>query len=305
MILIRLIFFCLMSAQAFFLHATDLEQSVKEIRAQHNIVVKTYDLHPEDPIDVVIPCSHKDLCTLKAAVKGIRAYGASVRRIIILSCAPLEPDAEWFDEALFPFDKYSVALEILKNRSKALRFINEPKSRIGWIYQQLLKLYAPIVIPGISSNVLVLDADTVFLNKTRFMNDSGAVLLNVGSEYHLPYFAHMPKVLPYLKRVTADYSGVTHHMLFQKSIIQDFMAQIEEFHGCPMWKAICRTIDRRELRGSSFSEYEMYFNFCLLNTDQRKIRALNWRNVTSFIDMEELRTKEISYVSCHDWSRTE
>jgi hypothetical protein len=305
MVLIRIILFYLLSAQAFFLQATDLEQSVKEIRAQYNIKVKTYDLHPEEPIDVVIPCAQKDLFTLKAVVMGIRAYGVGVRRIIILSSAPLGADAEWFDEALFPFDKYSIALEILKNRSKALRFVKEPKSRVGWIYQQLLKLYAHIVIPGISSNVLILDADTLFLNQTRFMDDLGAVLLNVGSEYHPPYFAHMSKLLPYLKRVHPGYSGVTHHMLFQKSIIEDFMAQIEQFHGCPTWKAICKMIDHRELRGSSFSEYEMYFNFCLLNTDQWKIRALNWRNVTSLVDMEKLRHKEISYISCHDWSRTD
>ena len=39
---------------------------------------------------------------------------------------------------------------------KAREFLASPVTRIGWIYQQLLKLYAPFVIPGISSNVLVL-----------------------------------------------------------------------------------------------------------------------------------------------------
>ena len=295
----------LFCAQMNLVEATNLEKSVKEIRAQHNIVVKNYDLYPEDPIDVVIPCTYKDLFTLKRAIEGIRTYGVNVRRIIVVSLTPLEADAEWFDEALFPFNKLSIALEILKNGSKAQCFIEEPKSRIGWIYQQLLKLYAPFVIPGISSNVLILDADTIFLNKTRFMDSSGWVLFNIGSEYHAPYFSHMPKVLPYLKRVHLDYSGVTHHMLFQKSILQDFINQVEEFHECPMWKAICRTIDLNELRGSCFSEYEMYFNFCLLNTNQRNIRPLSWRNVTTLMNMEKLRRRNIAYLSCHEWSRTD
>lgn len=296
-------FFLLIKVGFNFLYANDLEQRVQNIRDKFNVAVKTYDLYPDDPIDVVIPCCDKDVLTLKDTIQGIRSNGANIRRIIILSSTPFEVDAEWFDEALFPFDKLEIAMEILKIRSLAKRYVKHPKSRIGWIFQQLMKFYAPLIIPEISSNVLVLDADTVFLNKTRFKNDLGEVLFNVGTEFYDPYFKHMPKVLPYLQRIHPDYSGITHHMLFQRSIILDFKKQIEEIHGCPLWKALIQAIDLHEIYSSCCSEFEMYFNFTLLNTDQRHIRPLKWENIPHLDTFELYRKKDFSYVSCHAWLR--
>ena len=68
------------------------------------------------------------------------------------------------DEKIFPFTHESIALEIFENNNKALTYLNKSNNRIGWIFQQLIKLYANFIIPNISSNMLILDADTIFLN---------------------------------------------------------------------------------------------------------------------------------------------
>ncbi|MDB6082063.1 MAG: hypothetical protein JWO53_1335, partial [Chlamydiia bacterium] len=125
---------------------------------------------PKDPIDVVIPCTSKDLGTLEVCIRGIKKYGKNIHRVIVVSDKRYTDSAEWFDEKLYPFSKFDIALNILGEEAKAREFQDAPNSRLGWIYQQFLKLYAPFVIPKISSNVLILDADTVFVNPIAFTN---------------------------------------------------------------------------------------------------------------------------------------
>jgi hypothetical protein len=281
----------------------ELSDRIESLRSTYGIQPKNYVLYPDDPIDVVIPCVAKDQETVKYSIASIRAYCEGVRRIIVVSSEPIDVEAEWFDESNFPFNKLDIALEIFPSNDQAVQFIQTKHSRIGWIYQQLLKLYAPFVIPDISSNVLILDADTILLRPTRFMDESGAAFFNVGKENHKPYFEHMARLLPYMQRVDPKYSGITHHMLFQKSILKDFISQVKKAHGIPMWKAILRCIDLRYVSRSSFSEYEMYFNFCLLNTDQYNIRPLKYANVNSLDLIEQYQKDDYFFVSYHKYFR--
>lgn len=251
-----------------------------------------------DPIDVIIPCHPKDQANLEHCIKGIRKNGANVRRIIVLSSECLSMQAEWFDEANFPFDKEKILVEVFHGDCERAR--NFPyRSRIGWIYQQLLKLYACYVIPNLSSNYLVLDADTIFLRPVHFLTHMGEPLFNVGKEDHTPYFDHAKRLLPGFQKVFPKLSGITHHMIFQKPILDDLFGQIWECHGMDPWKAIVRCIDLKEIRDSCFSEYEIYFNFSFMRTDQAHVRKLKWKNIKSLDDLKECKKKGYDYVSCH------
>lgn len=250
-----------------------------------------------DPIDVVIVCHEKDLRTLGLAIEGIKK-NIDFRDIFVVSKEPLTQEARWFDEAQFPFTKQTVAMEIFGNQEQAVAFLNHPKTRIGWIYQQLCKLYALFVIPDISSNVLVVDADTIFLRPVRFQDDVGAPLFNVGTEYHMPYFEHIARLIPGLKKVYPDKSGITHHMLFQRCIMEDLFATIRDIHDEEPWKALCHAIDHGALYGSALSEYELYFNFACMQTDQVRIRHLDWQNL-SFSNYHRMSRLNADYVSCH------
>ena len=254
------------------------------------------------PIDVIIPCTSKDKHTLDLCISGIRKNGKDVRRIIVLSSEPLTEQAEWFDEKKFPFTKHDIALEILKDEKRAQELLSK-SSRIGWIYQQFLKLYAPFIIPGISSNVLMLDADTVFLKPVTFIGPSGEGLYNPGSEFHQPYFRHAAKLIPGFKKVFKDYSGISHHMLFQRSVLEDLMNEIKLYHHVEPWRAFCRCIDLRYLSHSSLSEYEIYFNFAFMRTSQMKIRPLKWANINSLDEIATYQENGYDYVSCHAYLR--
>lgn len=254
-----------------------------------------YPLLPE-LIDVVIPCCAKDKDSLRYCIKGIRKNGENIRRIIVISAEPLTDEAEWFDERNYPFTKQDLLFELFRNQPEKAQ---APFPRIGWIYQQLLKLYAFSVIPNLSSNILILDADTVFLNPVRFIDSHGNPFFTRGKEHHQPYFDHAKRLLPEFRKVFPKYSGVTHHMLFQKPILEDLFVTIVAIHAAEPWQAIIRCIDPSEAYGASFSEYEIYFNFAFLRTEQAKLRKLKWTNIPSLELLKEYKKKGYDYASCH------
>lgn len=253
-----------------------------------------------DPIDAVIPCHEKDKVTIDLVIEGIRKNVKNVRRIIVVSASKLTDQAEWFDERNFPFTKESVAYEIFKNNKEAEEYINDPKNRIGWIFQQFLKVYSMFVIPDISSNVLIVDADTIFLRPVEFQDSkTGAGLYNPGTEYHAPYFTHLSKVLPGFKKIFPKYSGISHHMLFQRSVLEELFTQVIQVHGQEPWKVYCAAIDKKELPGSCMCvEYEFYFNFVFEWTNLVKIRPLKWANLP-FNKFNAYKDKGYDYLSCH------
>jgi len=257
-----------------------------------------------DPVDVIIPSTKKDLDTLDLCIEGIRKNCRQVRRIIVISDKKLTDKAEWFDEKRFPFNKESVAYYLVGcDAAKAQRYLSAPNPRVGWYLQQLLKLYAPYVIPGISKNVLHLDSDTIFLRPVDFIDSSGGGLYNPGTEYHMPYFVHMNKLVPGLKRLFPKHSGISHHMLLQKSALDDLFATVESHHNMELWKSYCLQVDSKDLFLSGAASDEIYFNFVFSKTDQVHIRFLKWDNIPSLSVIPRFSRLGYDYVSCHSWMR--
>jgi len=261
-------------------------------------------------LDIVFVVHEKDLAQLHYALEGIQK-NIQYRNIYIVSNGNISPantntntNIIYFNENdIMPFTKQSIAMEMFHgNTEQANKFLKHPKTRIGWIFQQLCKLYSPFVIPNISENVLIVDADTIFLKPVVFFDpqDHNKALYNVGTEYHRPYFHHMKRVLPTLKRKYLAWSGITHHMLLQKSMLNQFFHDIRKQHqNMEPWKVFMQQIDLKEIYGSCLSEYEMYFNYVFLKCpDSVKIRKLKFKNL-SFKEFKHNSPKDCDYVSCH------
>ena len=244
-----------------------------------------------DPIDVVIPAIEKDLETLHFCIEGIRQNCPSIRRVIVVSKEPLTDQAEWYPESLYPFTKTDVSQAI---------FQTDNAERSGWYFQQLLKLYAPLVIPNISSNVLILDADTIFLKAVSFLNEKNGGLYNPGRENNSHYFNHASKLLPSFRRYSKRLSGISHHMLFQRPVIEHLFSLVESHHALPFWKAFCSAVNPGHFSGAS--EYEIYFNFVFQQTDQVNLRLLKWGNVSG-LDWDAFNEKGFDFAACHSWMR--
>jgi len=216
-------------------------------------------------LDCVIPAHDKDFETLGYAVSSIRKCCPEVGRIIVISRIEWSSTAdatEWFDEAAdgWPFD---------------LTDLNDCGCPPGWLFQQLLKLHALMIIPGLASNVLVCDADVIWLGVVHFLQVSAsgdlpaARICTFDSEACPPirsavdlhrYDAFVPAVVPGIaKPRPGQQTAVCHHSVFQRDVLEGLFARVTmACSGLPFWEAF-----RNAARacGGRASEYELYHAF--------------------------------------------
>lgn len=231
--------------------------------------------------DIVIPYGPSDKKVVDDMLKFTKKNVIGYRKIFIVTydMNVKFDDCIMIDENIFPFNKTMI--------DERLPY----KDRGGWYLQQLIKLYASFVIPEITDTYLVIDADTYFLRPVTFF-ENGLPIYNYGEEHHKPYFAHMKRLHPTLKREN-DMSGVTHHMVFQKHIIQQMFDLVEGEHNKtaeaateaateaaqkkPFWRIFIENIYLEHTSGAS--EYEIYFNYLqIYHPNEFLLRKLHWEN---------------------------
>jgi hypothetical protein len=237
--------------------------------------------------DIVIPVGPNDFDQVEKMINYTIKNIINYRNIYVIT-SNINIDISnciLIDENIFPFNINSVA------------FYHGNNHRNGWYLQQLIKLYAGFFINGILNDYLVIDCDTFFLKPTLFF-DNNKPLYNIGTEYHVPYFDHMKKLHPTLTK-QFNISGICHHMMFQKHIINDLFNLINNYHKKDFWKVFLELVDKNEILGSGASEYEIYFNFlCIYKSNEFIVRRLQWANCSSIPDDNNL-----DYVSCHHYMR--
>jgi hypothetical protein len=216
--------------------------------------------------DLVIPVGSKDeelvkkniLCN-KNRIDGYRnIYLITVNdNVKVDGCITI-------NENIFPFNKQTV-IDILGTEFYP-----------GWYLQQLLKLYAGFVIPDILERYLVFDVDVFLLKNAKFIQND-KIMMSYSEENHRPYMEHMSKLHPSLKRVYGDKSGIHHHMMFEKKYIQELFDMVEEYHKKDFYLAFLDSVpENYRDNTTSASEYEIYFNFMLMNhKDNVIIRKLD------------------------------
>jgi len=190
------------------------------------------------------------------------------------------------NENIFPFNKETVA-----------KYHGKLKQN-GWYFQQLLKLYAGKVIPGILDNYLVIDADTIFLKSTIFV-EKDIFLYNYSSQYHKLYFYHMARLDPELIRMDLNKSGISHHMMFETKYLDELFSKIEKKHNDYFYNIFLKLVQDDQYDDSGASEYEIYFNYMLKNHPNKiKLRKLD------YIDTGCINTNvNLDYISVHWYKR--
>jgi hypothetical protein len=249
----------------------------------------------EEQFDIVIPVGPNDINFIPIQLNYTTQNVIGYRNIYLIVSDEIVSDdllnniQEKFKniyvikEDIFPFRKSD---------------INNGGSRSGWYLQQLLKLYAGFIIPGILTKYLVIDCDTCFLRPTRFI-ENNIPLYDYDEQNHTPYFTHMQKLHNSLYK-KFEYSGISDHMMFDSTYIQQLFQLIEENHSNePFWKIFINTIDKNEFRASGASEFELYINYMLIyHPDKIKIRKLN-KKIGSLQDLDS----DLDCVSYHWYLR--
>ncbi len=219
--------------------------------------------------DIVIPVGPEDREIVTKQIEFTKKNIIGYRNIYLICYDPTITldGCITINENIFPFTIDTVA----KFHGKL--------SRNGWYLQQLLKLYAGIVIPNILDKYLVIDSDTFFLKPTTFI-ENGKCLYNYGTIYHKPYYDHM-LALANIQDVTGIKSGICHHMMFETKYVKELIQLVETVHNDLFYNVFIKLAT--EINGSGASEYEIYFNYIFKNhSDQVTIRKLEWTDVKVF-----------------------
>ena len=197
--------------------------------------------------DVVIPYGPNEDWIIQKCVNSCKKYIEDINTIYVIAYKDVSlNNCIVITEDKFPFTKKYVSDKTSKERS-------------GWYLQQLIKLYIPRVIPNITDNFLVVDADTVFYKKTRYI-ENGKLLYDTSKQHHLPYFEHMKRLHPELKKYHTN-SGICDQMMFNTHILEELLKMVESYNKKEFYDVFLDSITDKIASGAS--EYEIYFNYMI------------------------------------------
>lgn len=229
-------------------------------------------------IDVLVPVAPKDLRNVGACIAQLVRHSRNPIRAIHLVTAARPPadlsrdvPIVWIDEAALEPSRAQVAA--------ALADAGCPHENASWYFQQLTKLCCFRAVPGAKDHLLVLDADYTFVCDIEFVNASEQSLLPMGYPLHwnletrdhvLPEehaaLASAARLVPGWATVDA-YSGMQHHMVFDRIIVDELIRRVERHHARPLWSAFLATVDASKWTGAS--EYVLYRHFAVATFPER------------------------------------
>lgn len=248
--------------------------------------------------DIVIPLGPNEFKNIYSQIEYTKKNVIGYRNIYIITKNINNLNIEEckiIDENIFPFKINDIASYFIQYNGK--------NNRNGWYFQQLLKLYASLVIDELLDNYLVIDADVFFLKPIEFITN-GKYIYTTSNENHKPYFRHMKYLHDSFEKQT-NYSGISHHMIFNRQLIQQLFSLVEEKHKCEFWLAFIQKVDEHKNYNpnhieSGASEYELYFNYMLIyHKDICIIRQLNWTNKSHNYIINQ--NENYDYVSICHW----
>ena len=220
--------------------------------------------------DVVICVGPNDTAIVNSVVPYIKKNIIGYRNIYLVCQNPsITIDGTiTINEKIFPFTINDVA------------HYHGKRERNGWYLQQLLKFYAGFIIPGILQKYLIIDCDTHFLKPTKFLTEDNKCIFTTGTEYHIPYFEHMNRLHPSLKK-SHTLSGISHHTFFDREIVKSLIELVEDYHKSAktFWQLYLQEVQPAHYDLSGAAENELYFTYVYLyHYDKMKIRQLKWIN---------------------------
>lgn len=275
--------------------------------------------------DIVITSCEKDKVILQKCIESIKKYIIGYRRIIVVSDRKLTDieNVEWFNEKQYPFTKKDLYDCMYNVVPDSLR-----RKRLGYI-NQLLKLYAHYVIPNLTENILIIDSDVVFIKGSTFFdikkddNDDEIMIPLYGYNYMYPkgwsiYQNHFKKLHPTFNDFNK--SGICHHVIYNRKIINELFNKIEKHHDRTFWKIYLELMDTRP--GQIHSEpanCELYYNYITkFHPDKFMLRKIKWlespanpgKNNAANSNNEIIKTqtehalsKGCNYIAFHSYDR--
>ncbi|MEY4440679.1 MAG: hypothetical protein RLY49_305 [Candidatus Parcubacteria bacterium] len=201
-------------------------------------------------IDFIIPVTKKDLFNLPHTLKFARKNIAHKIKDVYIIAKKEEVFVNFCNE----HDAIFIDEDIVIDRPLSdIKFRPFDINRDGWLFQQLLKIgmYKHVKC----ENYLVLDSDTVLLNKHSFKDGDKTILFN-SEELHYPYQISYKNIFGRFPKHSLSF--VSHMMLLNTKKIEELLKQIS-----PDGKWVDTIIKNTVNDVSGFSEYETYGNWMI------------------------------------------
>jgi hypothetical protein len=180
------------------------------------------------------------------------------------------------------------------------------KGRANWVLQQVLKVQA--VLTSTSDASLIVDSDTLLLNKRPWFSPNGSQLLTPSYEYNAPYYYFLERLG--ISDSNPKHTFISHHMLMQNLELTKTFVALEWGDVHNMVEYICQNADT-QLESPVCVEYELYAQ-SLLRRSPSKVHLGIWSNISisrTFLE-RVLNSKSVVFVlaryfhsvSLHSWS---
>jgi hypothetical protein len=218
---------------------------------------------PPPEFDVIVPVAIKDINNLYFCIENIFKY-INPCKIVVIANREIKKIVEKINNVEF-CDEDTLMEDLTLARIKnIIGTATGTFERSGWYFQQFLKM-------AYSSKCqrkyyLIWDSDTIPLNKIIFWDGNGKCLFTVKTEYHIPYFKTINKLFCGEVIKLINKSFIAEHMLIDKDCMLQMLAKIENNNtlaGRKFYEKIISAIDRNDIQGSGFSEFETYGNYVL------------------------------------------
>jgi hypothetical protein len=259
----------------------------------------------EQNFDIVLPVAAKDFGNINLTIEYL-FKNIGPRKIFVIASDKIVETlrqnryCEYYNE-----DKIIQYLTLSKVKQCMLNKTGTD-SHSGWYFQQFLKMAFAFVSE--SQYYLIWDSDTIPLNELLFFsypnigNNHCKCLFTMKTEYHIPYFKTINKLLDGNVFKLTTKSFIAEHMMIDKNIMLELIRKIENnksIIGNNFWEKILYSIDADDIKGSGFSEYETYGNYVLKyypeNYNMRELRTL--RSGSKIINKKKLTGKILNWIS--------
>jgi len=178
-------------------------------------------------------------------------------------------------------------------------------TRYGWVLQQILTV--EFIRRSEATGVLVVNSDTILLERLVWLDDMSLQLLMPSWEFNQPYYDFLEQLNPSFAGITQSF--ISHHMLMQPVLFRKTLTEI----GIDSLEELLQKVEiHADLSSSSpiCLEFEIYAQGLLVFNRERALIS-KWSNIgvsrtNGDVSLEEIARlksrKQFRSVSIHSWS---
>jgi hypothetical protein len=263
----------------------------------------------EIQFDILLPVAIKDAGNLDLCLDKVYT-NLNPRKIIIVADKKVKNHVRENKYIEFCNEDDLVENLTLNTIKRLMKIITGEDNRSGWYFQQFLKMaYA---IKSKTKYYLVWDSDTIPLNHIYFFKNiingyggregNGKCLFTMKGEHHVPYFKTINTLFDGIVFKLTNKSFIAEHMMIDRDIMIEIIEKIEKnkkVNGNKFYEKILYAIDRNEITGSGFSEFETYGNYVLKYYPERyclrELRTL--REGSNFINKADINNNILNWIA--------